>query len=157
MNSRALRRVYLITYSQADMSIFKDRKEFGEAVATAFSIGTGKVIMQYWACCLEHHKERGDHFHVSIKLSGPKRWLAAKNYLLNNFGVSVHFSDDHDNYYQAYRYVTKSDREFVISDGHPNLQDITPRTNQCIRVLIGTEHVLEELKLMNSALPLSVK
>ena len=134
MNNRTLRRVYLVTCSHVDRGRFPERVDFAEAVVEAFNSGVSQVRAEYWACCLENHVEGGEHYHVCIKLSGPKRWLSAKNFLLNNYETSVHFSNEHDNYYQAYRYVTKSDTSVFHSENHPNLQNMgAPRTAQCVR------------------------
>ena len=57
-----------------------------------------------------------------------------KEKLKDNHGVVVNFSDGHDNYYTAYRYVTKQDAEVYHSVGHPNLNEIgSPKTKNCIR------------------------
>lgn len=37
------------------------------------------------------------------------------------FGIDVHFSDIHYNYYSAWRYVTKEDTSYEESEGHPDL------------------------------------
>ena len=66
------RRTYLVTYSQADLVKFPSRQSFGEAVEAAFNAGSGKVGVNYWACCKENHETAGQHYHESIKLSGPK-------------------------------------------------------------------------------------
>ncbi len=121
MNNRTLRRVYLVTYSQADKLKFPSRQHFGKAVEEALNSGTSKVKATYWACCLENHQDGGEHFHVSIKLTGPKRWLPAKKYLSEHYGISVHFSDNHDSYYSAYQYVSKSDTSVFHSREHPML------------------------------------
>ena len=131
MDTRTLRRVYLITYSQADQEKFPTRQSFGEVVQEAFNSGSGKVTVQYWATCLETHENGGVHYHTCIKLSGPKRWSSVKNSLLNNHGVSVHFSDQHDSYYSAYRYVTKADGSVCHSDGHPDMTEVdSPKTKR---------------------------
>ena len=40
----------------------------------------------------------------------------------------VNFSDNHDNYYSAYRYICKDDDSFHHSKHHPNLDDVaSPR------------------------------
>ena len=49
------RRQYLITYSQADLLKFPNRQSFGETVVSCFN-NTGKVTVDYWACCLEEHE-----------------------------------------------------------------------------------------------------
>jgi hypothetical protein len=59
------RLVYLVTYSQADLTKFSSREEFAEALVLAFSKDNN--IIQ-WCCCLEDHKDGGKHYHVAIKL-----------------------------------------------------------------------------------------
>ena len=134
MNNRTVRRVCLITYSRADLTQFPSRWEFGDAVADEFNFGASLARVEYWACCLEKHADGTDHFHACVKVSAPKTWLSAKNYLLRNFNVQVHNSDDYDNYYQAYKYVTKSDTTVYHNPAHPNFDDIAPpRTAGCVR------------------------
>ena len=134
MNNRAVRRVYLITYSRGDLTKFPSSRELGYAIADAFNFDASLARVEDWACCLEKHEDGADHYHAFVKLSAHKRRLSAKNYLLRNFNVQVHFSDDHDNYYQAYKYVTKSDTAVYRSPAHPNLDDIAPpRPAGCVR------------------------
>lgn len=46
----------------------------------------------------------------------------------------LHFSESHDNYYSAYKYITKSDGEVFHSNEHPNLKDIgSPKTKNCVK------------------------
>ena len=46
----------------------------------------------------------------------------------------MHFFDDHDNYYQAYKYLTKSDTAVYHNPAHPNLDDIaSPKTAGFVR------------------------
>ena len=47
------RRVFLITYSQADLSIFKDCESFVAAVVEAF--GSSNVVE--WVYCKELHED----------------------------------------------------------------------------------------------------
>ena len=54
------RRAFLITYSQADMSIFKDCGSFAKAVVKAF----GSCHIVEWACCKEFQKDRGAFSHA---------------------------------------------------------------------------------------------
>ena len=134
MNNRTVRRVYLVTYSRADLTKFPSRWQFGDAVADAFNFGAALARVEYWACCLEKHVDGTDHYHACIKLSAPKRCLSAKDYLSRNFSIQGHFSDDHDNYYQAYKYVTNSDTAVYQSLTHHNLDDIPPpRAAGCVR------------------------
>lgn len=133
MAKRSARRTYLVTYSQADREKFPTRESFGEIVREAFNSGSGKIAVQYYACSLEPHKEGGEHYHVSVKLTAAKRWISVKKFLVDNHGVTVHFSDKHDSYYSAYKYVTKADENVHCSPDHPNLKEIgSPKTNKCI-------------------------
>ena len=126
--TRVCRTVYLVTYSQADKSIFSTRSDFAQAVVKSFS--HGKARIEQWCCAEERHKSNGIHYHLAIKLTQNQRWLTSKNYLLDNYGVSVHYSSVHHNYYSAWKYVTKSDEDYVQSDEHPRLQDAAkPKTS----------------------------
>ena len=129
LSVKKMRRTYLVTYSQANRELFPSRESFGHAVAEAFDSGSGKVTVEYWACALENHKNGGEHFHAAVKLSGPKRWLGVKNALNTSYKVVVNFSESHDNYYSAYKYICKTDTEVFHSAEHPNLKEIgSPRT-----------------------------
>ena len=127
-----------MTYSKADCSKFKEKSNFGEAVTEVFNSGAGKVKVCYYATCLEQHQDGSDRFHTCVKLTGPKRWLSAKNYLKENFDISVHFSDEHDSYYGAYKYVVKSDTKVHLSAEHPNLNEVgSLKTKHCIKTNKG--------------------
>lgn len=119
LETRDLRRVYLLTYSQADVNKFPTRKSFAEAVLAAFSGANNKVLQ--WCCSQERHQHAGVHYHMCVKLNRCQRWLSAKRSLTKSHGISVHFSNIHANYYTAWRYVTKEDHSAVESDGHPDL------------------------------------
>ncbi len=60
---------------------------------------------------------------MSIKFSKNQRWMSSKRNLARNNGISVHYSAAHDNYYSAWRYTTKEDKQFLESDGHPDLSN----------------------------------
>ena len=54
--------------------------------------------------------------------------------MISSHGAVLHFSDKSDNYYWAYKYVCKSDKDVLLSAGHENLIDIgSPKTNKCVR------------------------
>ena len=72
------------------------------------------------------------YYHMALKLAKRGRWLQVRNYFDEKFGVQVNFSDNHNSYYTAYRYVTKEDREALHSSGHPDLTDAVPRTEAAI-------------------------
>ena len=125
------RRTYLVTYNKADLQKFPTRELFAKAVLTAFTSRRGKFVPQHWACCLEKHSDGGYHYHVALKLSGPKRWLEAKRALETKHGIAVNFSD-HDGYYTAYQYIRKEDDMVYHSTGHPNLDEVGfPRMKRC--------------------------
>ena len=70
---------------------------------------------------------------MSMKFDGNRRWLKSKEYLMKHYGVTVHFSEHHNDYYTAYKYVTKNDEETLHSDGHPDLKSASaPRTGRAI-------------------------
>ena len=125
------RRTYLVTYSQADLRKFPTRESFGKCVKGHFNRGTGKVKVLHWCCCREEHPRTGGwHYHVALKLSNPKRWKCVKESLMREEGISVHFSDRHHNYLDAYRYVTKEDTDAFCSRSHPDLKDIASPTSK---------------------------
>ena len=64
-----------------------------------------------------------------------------KTLLLEKHGISVHFSNSHNNYYSAWKYATKEDVEVLQSANHPNLWNSKPpRTDKACekRSSIGT-------------------
>ena len=82
LDSRALRKVYLVTYSKADREKCSDRESFSQLVLEAFDPkGDSTVKPLHWAVCQEPHKNNGVHYHMRIKMSGNKRWLGAKQHL----------------------------------------------------------------------------
>ena len=117
-----VRQVYLVTYSQADTSKFPTRKLFAEAVVLSFSRGTTTSVV-YWCCSQERHECSGVHYNLAIKLTKNQRWLPAKKFLQDKYGISVHFSNVHKNYYTAWRYVTKEDENYEQSEPHPDLSN----------------------------------
>ena len=69
---------------------------------------------------------------MAIKLSKRARWLQVRNYLDEKFGIQVNFSDNHNSYYSASRYVTKEDHGALHSPSHPDLSDEIPQTECAI-------------------------
>ena len=79
----------------------------------------------HWSCCMEEHPASGgSYFQTALKLNRNKGRLSSKKFLLERCGISVHFSDIHRNYFSAWKYVTKQDKEFVESPGHPDLSPL---------------------------------
>ena len=50
-----LRKVYLITYSNANIELF-DREKFSAIITESFTVAATKVAIIQWACCMEKHK-----------------------------------------------------------------------------------------------------
>jgi hypothetical protein len=129
LSTSATRSVYLITYSQADLQKFTCRADFARAVVESFTQGNCNV--SHWCCSLEEHTSGGKHYHMSLKLNKVQRWLASKRFLAQTYGISVHYSNVHHNYFSAWRYVTKSDTQYEESIGHPDLRNAkSPRTSE---------------------------
>ena len=79
------------------------------------------------------HKNGGKHYHMAIKLSAPKRWKGAKDYVSKKYEIALHFSDQSHGYHAAYKYVcnNKPFTDVLHSPGHPNLQEIgSPKTKR---------------------------
>ena len=58
LNARAVRQVYLITYSQADSEKFPIRQSFAQAVVCSFN-GMDTNNVEHWVCCKEAHQITG--------------------------------------------------------------------------------------------------
>ena len=133
ISKKLARRVYLITYSRADLEKFPTRESFGNAVAEVFRGEAGKSVAfpTHWACCLEKHQDGASHYHVSLALNKPKRWYKSKIRLQEMHCIVVHFSENDGGYHSAYRYVRKNDTDVVLSPGHPDLSDVgSPATKK---------------------------
>ena len=88
-----------------------------------------QVIVTRWVCSREKHAEVSEHYHIAVKLDRNRRWLRVKSSLKASHGITVNFSSEHSNYYSAWRYVTKSDQDYVQSPGHHDLTfSAPPRT-----------------------------
>ena len=66
IDPKQARRVYLITYSQADLPKFPERKLFVNAIAIVFN-STSKVKPTHWTCCMESYED-GESFHYHVHL-----------------------------------------------------------------------------------------
>jgi len=54
-------------------------------------------------------------------------------FLDEKHGIKVHFSSNQNTYYSAYKYTTKEDKDFALSDSHPDLENSSPpRTERAI-------------------------
>ena len=99
LNQNKVRSVYLVTYSQSDLSIFPTSEKFAKAVTTTFLGGKCKVLQ--WTCSMEKHKEEGVHYHLCIKLDKNMRWIGVKNEIKGLYNVTLNFSANHSNYHRA--------------------------------------------------------
>ena len=86
------RRVFLITYSQADLSIFKDCESFVAAVA----------ILAEWVYCKELHEDGGEHFYMLIKFKSSWLWGPVKEKFMQDYNVSLNFKT------KSYGYIGSS-------------------------------------------------
>ena len=138
ISTRSVRKVYLITYSQADLERFPSREAFANTVLAAFSATkSGMSDVLHWVCSQETHSSGGRHYHMSVKLSHPRRWLRVRHYLDEKHGIQVNFSGNHSNYYSAWKYTTKEDNKFLQSPNHPDLANSKPpQTLQASQSLI---------------------
>lgn len=103
------KRAFLVTYSQCDRRIFPTRESFATVVVEQLG-ATASAKPLFWACCLEDHEKNGQHYHLSVKMSAPKRWLAVKRTIEDRYGCVLNFKE-HDGYLSAYRYVCKEGDE----------------------------------------------
>lgn len=125
---RVMRFVYLVTYSQCDLQKFPTREKFAQAVVDAFNStkSNSKPNVERWVCSREDHKTEGQHYHLALRLKFSQRWQQIKKYIRNQHGIILNFQDGHPNYYSAWSYVTKEDKEFIESTGHPDLSSSGP-------------------------------
>ena len=101
------------------------------------------MAIKHWAVSLEAHLNEDIesineeinlyHNHMTLKLKRRERWLQMRNYLDEKFGIKVNFSDHHNTYYNAYKYVSKQDEAPEHSESQPNLRNVrSPRTEYAI-------------------------
>ena len=123
LGTNSPRRTYLITYSQAQRSVFASRESFAKACAQA--LGGDKVVAHY-ACAEEPHADGGFHYHVAIKLNRGQRWGTAKK-TLKDAGAIVNFQGPPGSqgmYAWMYFYISKYDKMIYHSEHHPTLDRI---------------------------------
>ena len=70
---------------------------------------------------------------MDVKLFGKSRWLRVRREISSRYGISVNFNDDEQDsgstYFTAYKYVVKSDSDFLTSVDHPEMTAL-PRTDR---------------------------
>ena len=79
------------------------------------------IFLVFSALFREQHRKGRDHYHLAIKLDSNQWWMISKCYLQCTYGITVHYSSRHHNYFSAWLYVNKSHREFKESSGHSDL------------------------------------
>ena len=125
----SVRKVYLVTYSQANKNKFPNRVDFANALVQCFQHSGVDVL--HWCCSEENHNDGGKHYHVALKLKKQYRWNACKRLLKERYGIIVNFSNKHYNYYSAWCYVTKYDTDYQESEEHPDLRNTRePKTSK---------------------------
>ena len=128
------RGTYLITYSQVHIDGIPTRESFANVVTEAITNSSGKSQPLHWSCARKNHTNGGVHYHMTFKFNSPKRELHYKNEINNKHKIVIHFSE-HENYYSAFRYISKYDTEIYLSSEHPNLQKISsPNTKHCHKI-----------------------
>ena len=115
--------------------------------------GKSVVKVQHWACCKEQHKNGEIHYHCALKLIGNKKWKYVKENIPKKQNITLHFSDKHNFYISAYRYIRKEDTDLANSQNHPDLTDAkSPRRKKSI-----TQYRRANIKRRSGSLPDSQK
>ena len=122
------RSVYLVTYSQANIDRVPDRETFAHMIKDSFEKSGAGSVVEKWCCSREEHGDGNPHFHMAVKLKSQRRWLAVRNYLENSYHIKVNFSDGPSNYYEAWSYCSKSDKNVLLCENHPEFTT-APRTS----------------------------
>ena len=73
---------------------------------------------------------------MAVKLFGKSRWLRVRREIsVDRYGINVNFNDDEEDsgytYFTAYKYVVKSDSDFLTLVDHPEITAL-PRTDNAI-------------------------
>ena len=104
------------------------RTDFATLVKDAFeNTGGHNTLVQQWCCCREEHQNGNPHYHVAIKLNMQRRWSSVRKYIVEKYNIQVNFSGAPGNYYEAWKYCSKSDAEVITSANHPDFSR-APRT-----------------------------
>ena len=93
-------RVYLLTYSKANVEKFPSLQSF-LSVVTKFFAETGTEV-SHWACCQEHHKNKDIHRHIAVNMTKVRRWKSVKEQFKSKHNINVHFSDKPLGYIAAF-------------------------------------------------------
>ena len=126
LRNRQQSTIYLVTYSRADLSKVPTRQIFAEIIVKAFEqLDVAKVA--HWVVSQENHDDNeteqafGTHHHMAIKLTRRAQLCQVRACLEFENGIKDNFGSKHETYYSAFKYVTKDNEHFQVSDGHPEL------------------------------------
>ena len=108
------RRVYLFTYSKANVEKLPSRQSFSSAVTTAF--GETGAEVNHWACCQGYHKNKDSHYHMTVNMTKLRHWKSVKEQLKSKHNIYVPFYDKSLGYVAAYSYICKCDKEVLHSE-----------------------------------------
>ena len=148
LDDRQVRRVYLVTYTQADLQRFPTCQVFTNSILQFFKEQDKNSPVQ-WACCQEPHEDGGKHYHIILRFEKPRRWLPLKRYAEKHFNIELHFSSQNLGYIAGYKYICKQKGECEVlhSEGHPNLSDIgSPKTKKCMKAFSKKSKLIKEGK-----------
>lgn len=134
------KRVHLVTWSQADDRKLPDqkgsRRGFATLVVDLFA-NTGNHV-QHWSCSRELHRYGGHHYHLALQFTKKARWFqVAKK--LREMNIYVNFQSFQTTYKDAFQYVTKEDKDFEKSQGHPIMLPAVPKTMQTFKRALDIE------------------
>ena len=105
-----------------------------------------KIKILHWAYCLEDHQGHGKYYHLSLKLSGVKRWKQVKDEIMKNNNMVLNFL----NYHSVYKYIYKSETQVCYSKDYSNLKDVgSPLTKKSTQALCAGHTQNLSTKLMN--------
>jgi len=127
------RSVFLVTYSQVDRELCEDKEEFAKLVTGEFK----DCKIEQWVCAEEKHNDGGSHFHLALKLDRIKRWKQVRTRIQERYKICVNFSEHHSNYYNAYTYVCKEDKNVLRSANHKVYSGGSPQTSKASRARLS--------------------
>ena len=80
--------------------------------------------------CSQERRQNGDiHYDMAVKLDQNWRRLTVRNYADKKHGLKLNFSSSHANYFLTWKYTTKDDKEYLETQGHPDLKN-EPQTQE---------------------------
>ena len=138
LENRQIRSVYLVTYSKANAEIIASSDSFALVVLDSFNNAdpSCKTEVVQWVCSEERHQSEEIHYHMAVKLDRNHRWLKSAELCREKAWSETKFSSSHSNYFSAWKYTTKEDKDYLESQCHPDLKN-APKTQQASRARTG--------------------